>query len=695
MTSMWKPLAIVASLLLLLTYLLSQSRSPDLARRARLQEAVQRLQLHDTGLTRDVLLARAGLLPNYDSLPRLGQELSRTVVVLRTESATVSGTAPEIGQHVEDVAAALQQKLDLVEYFTSDNALLQNSLAYMTATGPTLGLQVEAEPAVAADLAVLSDAVLRFMHTPELSAGNEVEAALNRLSQSPRFQEDLHVLVAHGRLIVQVLPQVDALLRQIITSPTTTQAEALQEALLQYAKRVEARAQRFRVLLYLVAVLLLGYLLSQFVRLQTNARALRRANTDLQREMGERQQAVAALRASEERFRAITESANDAIISADSAGTIISWNAKAEAIFGYPAEEILGTLLTRLMPARSHATYGQHFTQWSATGSSRLVGTAVEGTGLRKDGSEFPLEVSLSTWSAADGTYVTGIVRDLTAQKQLQETTRQQKLQLIQANKMTALGTLVSGVAHEINNPNQAVLMSARVLAGAWEDAVEVLDTYARDNVGFSLGGLPYAEMRDTLPRLVRDVHESALRIGRIIDDLKDFARPRTRGALTVVQVNDAVQRALRLLAHLIKQRTDHLQVDLAQGLPSVRGDAQHVEQVVVNLLTNALEALPDRRHGVTVTTAFDAVERRVLLEVRDAGVGIPPEHLARLCDPFFTTKEESGGTGLGLAITSSLVRVHGGHLSFASEPGHGTRALVTFPCGDEEPLRLLHATAS
>jgi signal transduction histidine kinase len=319
----------------------------------------------------------------------------------------------------------------------------------------------------------------------------------------------------------------------------------------------------------------------------------------------------------------------------------------------------------------------------------------VEGTGLRKDGSEFPLEVSLSTWSAADGTYVTGIVRDLTAQKQLQETTRQQKLQLIQANKMTALGTLVSGVAHEINNPNQAVLMSARVLAGAWEDAVEVLDTYARDNVGFSLGGLPYAEMRDTLPRLVRDVHESALRIGRIIDDLKDFARPRTRGALTVVQVNDAVQRALRLLAHLIKQRTDHLQVDLAQGLPSVRGDAQHVEQVVVNLLTNALEALPDRRHGVTVTTACDAVERRVLLEVRDAGVGIPPEHLARLCDPFFTTKEESGGTGLGLAITSSLVRVHGGHLSFASEPGHGTRALVTFPCGDEEPLRLLHATAS
>ena len=104
-----------------------------------------------------------------------------------------------------------------------------------------------------------------------------------------------------------------------------------------------------------------------------------------------------------------------------------------------------------------------------------------------------------------------------------------------------------------------------------------------------------------------------------------------------------------------------------------------------MNLLTNALEALPDRRHGVTVSTAFDSVERAVLLEVRDEGVGIPPEHLARLCDPFFTTKHESGGTGLGLAITSSLVRVHGGRLTFASEPGKGTCARVTFPCPDEE----------
>jgi signal transduction histidine kinase len=153
------------------------------------------------------------------------------------------------------------------------------------------------------------------------------------------------------------------------------------------------------------------------------------------------------------------------------------------------------------------------------------------------------------------------------------------------------------------------------------------------------------------------------------------------------VQLNDAVQRALRLLGHFIKQHTDHLHVDLAQGLPSVRGDAQHIEQIVVNLLTNALEALRDRRHGVTVTTARDLAQRCVLLEVRDEGVGIPPEHLARVCDAFFTTKHESGGTGLGLAITASLVRVHGGGLTFASELGKGTCTRVTLPCHDAEQL--------
>jgi PAS domain S-box-containing protein len=688
MGRVWKALAIVAGLLLLLTYLLIESRSPELERRARMQEALQSLQLHDTELTRDLLLARAGLLANYDSLPRIGHRLSDTMRVLQGESALVSGPgASDMKKQVEVLTAALRQKLARVEYFKSDNALLQNSLRYFTHTGTELGQRVDAERAVAADIAALSHALLRFIHTPETDAGRQAEATLQRLSRSGRMHEGLGPLIAHGRLIVQILPQVDTQLRQIITAPTTGYADALHDAVLRYGDRVEARAQVFRVLLYAVAVVLLGYLLYLFGRLRANARDLRRANAELRSEMEERQQAVAALRASEERFRAITESANDAIISANTAGAIVSWNARAETIFGYTAGEILGTPFTRLMPPRHRKLHMQRFRHWLNNGSSRLHGTTLEFSGARKNGSEFPMEVSLSVWSADAEDHVTGIVRDLTAQKKLQETTRQQELQLIQANKMTALGTLVSGVAHEINNPNQAVLMNSKVLAKAWEDALDNLDDYAQEHGAFSLAGLPYAEMRGTVPRLVRDVHDGARRIERIIDDLKHFSRPRAPGARAPLQLNEAVARALRLLAHLIRNRTDHLSVDLAEGLPPLLADAQHVEQIAVNLLTNAVEALPDRKRVVAVRTFFDSASDRVVFEVRDEGTGIAPDHLARLCDPFFTTKQESGGTGLGLAITSSLVRLHGGRLDFASEAGKGTRAWVSFPRGyDDKP---------
>jgi PAS domain S-box-containing protein len=387
MRRVWLPVVIITGLLLLLTYFFVQSRSPDLALRARMQEAMQAMQLHDTELTRDVLLARAGLLAHYDALPRTGKRLAQALATLRAESATVSGpAATEMRQHVEALTTALHQKMTLVAYFTSDNALLRNSVMYLTYTGQTLGTRDDANPAVAVALAALSHVMLRFIHTPEVSSGQEAEAAIQRLAHLAVPQSDLHALVAHGRLIVEMLPQVDAQVRQIIAAPTATQVDALQDAVLRYAARVEARAQLFRVLLYVVAVLLLGYLLYQFVRLRMHDRSLRRANAALQREMGERQQAVAALRTSEERFRAITESANVAIISADSAGNIVSWNARAEAIFGYTAAEVLGAPLTCLMPERYHASHVQHFTAWATTGTSRLLGTTVEFSGRRTAG---------------------------------------------------------------------------------------------------------------------------------------------------------------------------------------------------------------------------------------------------------------------------------------------------------------------
>ena len=158
--------------------------------------------------------------------------------------------------------------------------------------------------------------------------------------------------------------------------------------------------------------------------------------------------------------------------------------------------------------------------------------------------------------------------RDLTARKRLEEQTRQQELQLIQANKLTALGTLVAGVAHEVNNPNQLVLMNTQMLADTWDDVVPILDTHTQQAGALQLGGLPYAELRDTLPLLIQDLHAGAQHIAEIIHDLRDFARPYDHRPQELVCLNDAVQHGVRLLRHLIQRRTTQFQVELAAALP-------------------------------------------------------------------------------------------------------------------------------
>jgi len=182
------------------------------------------------------------------------------------------------------------------------------------------------------------------------------------------------------------------------------------------------------------------------------------------------------------------------------------------------------------------------------------------------------------------------------------------------------------------------------------------------------------------LPLLIHDIQQGALRIQRIVADLKDFVRP---GAITTgaeLNLNATIQRALNLLSHTIKQKTDHLQVNLPEDLPLLLGNAQQFEQVVVNLVLNALEALPDKTRAVILSTRWDPEDNCIELRVEDEGTGIAPENLNRLCEPFFTTKQDQQGIGLGLFIAYKLITAHGGTLAFESEPGRGTVALVRLP---------------
>ena len=272
------------------------------------------------------------------------------------------------------------------------------------------------------------------------------------------------------------------------------------------------------------------------------------------------------------------------------------------------------------------------------------------------------------------------LTREVEERRLAEEELRNRQQQLVQADKMAALGILVSGVAHEINNPNGLILLNMPVMMEAFRDAEPILEEYYQSHGDFDLGGLRYSRMREVLPKLMQQMQEGSRRVKLIVEDLKDFARQQEPGQVSEVDLNETVRAALRLLANLIEKSTSHFSVNYGEGLPLVRGSAQRIEQVIVNLVVNACQALPGPDRAIALATFVAADQNMVVLEVRDQGSGITPEHLPHLTDPFFTTKRESGGTGLGLSVSSGIVKEHGGALTFESAPGKGTTARLALP---------------
>lgn len=254
----------------------------------------------------------------------------------------------------------------------------------------------------------------------------------------------------------------------------------------------------------------------------------------------------------------------------------------------------------------------------------------------------------------------------------------QQKL--IQADKMTSLGTLVSGVAHEINNPNGMVLLNLPIIRDVLSDSMEIFETYHSTYGDFDIGGLSYSRMRNEVPLLVTDMIDASVRIKRIVDDLQNFSRQGYTEDIEDIDLNERVKTALRMLDTSIAEATQHFSVEFDDDIPVIRGNAQRIEQVIINLVLNACQSLSSRDQRIRVSTSQNRRKRQVILVVSDEGVGIEEEYLSRLADPFFTTKRDSGGTGLGLFISTGIARDHDGTLEFESKLGLGTTATLTMP---------------
>ncbi len=262
---------------------------------------------------------------------------------------------------------------------------------------------------------------------------------------------------------------------------------------------------------------------------------------------------------------------------------------------------------------------------------------------------------------------------------------RLQQDKLVQADKMTSIGILVSGVAHEINNPNGLILLNVPTLKEASADAEKILEKHFHEYGDFIYGGLPYSRMRDNIPRLFTEMQEGAKRIKRIVDDLKDFARRDTCAAMERIDFNSVAQAAVRLVEPTLRETTGHFTAEYGENLPDVHGNRQRVEQVIVNLLLNACQALPDNQRKINLETGYDQSTCSVILTISDEGIGISPEVRPFITDSFFTTKRDSGGTGLGLSVSAGIVKEHDGSLEFESASGTGTIVTLKLPAKQKE----------
>ena len=406
--------------------------------------------------------------------------------------------------------------------------------------------------------------------------------------------------------------------------------------------------------------------------------------------IGEEQlaQKLGELRTSEALKSAIFDHAMAALVSTDATGCIVEFNPAAEAMFGHRRSQVLGRPVSEVMiPERFRAGHEHGMQRMQAGEPARVLGRRLEMHAMRADGSEFPMDMVLWRTDAEGTVFYTASITDQSEKHAAATQFERQREALRQSEKLTAMGSLLAGVSHELNNPLAIVMGRASLLEEKCEGS----------------------------PALVRDaqrIREAAERCGRIVRTFLNMARskPPHRSA---VSLNDSARAAADMLGYTFRSHGIELRLELDAGLPVISADGDQLCQVVLNLLVNAQQALShvDRARWVRVSSGVDgampagqsiAGEQRIWLRVADNGPGISPAVRARIFEAFFTTKAEGLGTGMGLSVSRALAREHGGELTLedADHADHAEGAvfklslLLGRPRFDGSPLPTLARSA-
>lgn len=392
-----------------------------------------------------------------------------------------------------------------------------------------------------------------------------------------------------------------------------------------------------------------------------------------------------ALKQAEKRTRLIIDSAADGFISMWDDGTILDWNKAAERLFGWNYKDAIEkNLIDLMMPEKYRDEFRENLLDLKNNHTDHSQNKLIETKALRKDGSEFPIEISASIASDGEPCVLNAFIRDISNRQMLES-------QLIQSEKLASLGQLAAGVAHEINNPvgfvksnvgtlNEYVQIFTRLLS-LYEDlsqAIQQNDQSTRDSL---LNQIQKIREEEDLDDILEDVDElltestdGLVRVTEIVQNLKSFARL-DEASVKEANINEGIEATLKVVWNELKYKSD-IVTDLGD-IPDIRCSPGQLNQVFMNLLVNAAQAIPERG---TITVKTEATDSEILISIADTGVGIPQQELSQIFTPFYTTKPVGQGTGLGLSIIYGIIQKHNGQIAVESKVGVGTTFTIRLP---------------
>jgi len=252
--------------------------------------------------------------------------------------------------------------------------------------------------------------------------------------------------------------------------------------------------------------------------------------------------------------------------------------------------------------------------------------------------------------------------------------------QLQQAQKMETLGTLVAGVAHEINNPLNLIMYNIPLLKKIWVDLLPILIEQKKIDPEQKFGGLACDFLEENLVQLVSDMELAAHRVAKTVSDLKNYSKQSNVAEKAPMQVNNAVNNAMRLAKTTLRKSSVRVSLNLEDNLPYIEGNLQSIEQIILNIIINAVQAIDHKRGKIDIETGYQVKDGRAYIKIKDNGKGISPAMADKIFLPFVTDKQNEGGTGLGLSVTYTLVKAHQGEITFETRAGQGTSFTVYLP---------------